>query len=54
MIPTPDELIQRSSLQKAMLFELSMARAESQLGDDEVALMGVMSGNRLETAATPF
>lgn len=37
MSPIPDELIQRSSLQKAMLFELSMARAESQLRDDEVA-----------------
>lgn len=35
--PVPSELIQQSHLQKAMMFELSMARAESQLRDGEVA-----------------
>jgi hypothetical protein len=35
--PIPDETIQKSRLQKAMMFELSMARAESQLRDGEVA-----------------
>lgn len=35
--PIPNELIQKSRLQKAMMFELSMARAESQLRDDNVA-----------------
>lgn len=34
--PVPDELVERSHLQKAMLFELAMARAEIILnGDDE-------------------
>ena len=33
----PNENIQKSRLQKAMMFELSMARAESQLRDGEVA-----------------
>jgi hypothetical protein len=34
--PVPDELVERSHLQKAMLFELSMARAEIMLdGDSE-------------------
>ncbi|MGV1835103.1 hypothetical protein ACQZ6C_10100 [Rhizobium rhizogenes] len=32
--PVPDELIEKSRLQKAMLFELSMARAESLLSGD--------------------
>jgi hypothetical protein len=35
--PIPNEIIQESRLQKAMMFELSMARAESQLRDGEVA-----------------
>jgi hypothetical protein len=33
----PNELVQKSSLQKAMLFELSMARAESRLRGEELA-----------------
>ena len=32
--PIPEELIEKSQLQKAMLFELSMVRAESLLGGD--------------------
>ncbi|WP_245496219.1 hypothetical protein [Rhizobium leguminosarum] len=32
--PVPDELVDKSRLQKAMLFELSMARAESLLSGD--------------------
>jgi hypothetical protein len=32
-----DDLIQASRLQKAMMFEIAMARAESQLRDEEVA-----------------
>jgi hypothetical protein len=35
--PIPKEIIERSRLQNAMIFELSMARAESQLRDGEVA-----------------
>lgn len=35
--PIPTELIEKSGLQKAMMFELSMARAESQLGGGEAA-----------------
>lgn len=35
--PIPSELIEKSRLQKAMIFELSMARAESQLRGDELA-----------------
>lgn len=35
--PIPNELIEKSRLQKAMMFELSMARAESQLRGGEVA-----------------
>lgn len=36
--PVPDELVERSKLQKAMLFELSMVRAESILsGEDELS-----------------
>lgn len=35
--PIPNEIIEKSRLQKAMMFELSMVRAESQLRDGEVA-----------------
>lgn len=35
--PVPDEMIDKSRLQKAMMFELSMARAESELRDGAVA-----------------
>lgn len=35
--PVPDEMIDKSRLQKAMMFELSMARAESKLRDGAVA-----------------
>lgn len=35
--PIPDEIIEKSGLQKAMMFELSMARAESKLRGGDVA-----------------
>jgi hypothetical protein len=36
--PVPDELVERSHLQKAMLFELAVARAEVILdGDSELS-----------------